>query len=213
MSDRVCPGDGKANTSSDADIAFAPEEMEKAIYFGIVPDELVDAGRPQITHDELHHYNGDDLHELSPGITAWRAIAFALERDLPLPRWCLEYLTIAAKGVEEWAMLNEHPAELKDVFGLHGKRKHVNEQSDPRWIYDAICQLRDNDPKASVKSLVQECMKQFPHVGTEAENVRQKYYQGKKLAETGQDYKGRGRKQGIQTAPDVVTDGEEEIEF
>lgn len=214
MEKSVCPSDGKANTSEDADIAIATEDMEKAIYFGIVPDELVDASRPQVTQDELHHYSGDDLNYLSSGITAWRAIAFALERDLPLPLWCREYLTKAAKNVEDWAMLNEHPAELKNVLGLHGKRIHTNEQSDPRWIYDAISQLREHDPKATVKSLVLECIRQFPLVGHDEENVRQKYYQGKKLAETGEDYKGRGRKRAVQSTPTVAPVGEDEkLEF
>lgn len=215
MKDRVCPSDGRANTSRDAGIAIAPEDMEKAIYFGIVPNELVDAGRLQITHEEMHHYNGEDLHEMSPGITAWRAISFALERDLPLPRWVQEYLIKAATGIEDWAMQNEHPAELKEVLGLHGKRKHVNEQSDPRWIYDAICQMREHDPKATIKSLVLECIRQFPLVGDEEEYVRQKYYQGKKLAETGRDYKGRDRKSDIQTAPMIVeeSDKSEKIDF
>lgn len=194
MPAHVCPSDGKANTSEDPDLAIAPEDMEKAVHFGLVPDELVNAGRPHVTYEELHHYNADDLHELSPGITAWRAISFALESDLPLPHWVQQYLRTSAKGVEDWAMHNGHPAELKDVFGLHGKRIHVNEQSDPRWIYSAICQLREHDHKATIRSLVQLCMKQFPLVGHDEENVRQKYYQGKKLAETGQDYKGRDRK-------------------
>lgn len=145
-----------------------------------------------------------ELHEMSSGITAWRTIAFALERDLPFPRWVRSYLEQAAKGIEDWAMLNGHPGELKDVLCLHGKRKYENDQNDPRWIYDAICQLREHDPKATIKSLVQECMRQFPLVGSEEEYVRQKYYQGKKLAETGQDYKRRGRKKEIHTSPDVI---------
>ncbi len=208
----VCPGDGKANTS-EYSIAIRPEDMEKAVYFGIAPDELAD--RPHVTQDELHHYSGDDLNYVSQGLTAWRAIAFALERDLPLPLWVLQYLTTAAKGVEEWAMQNEHPAELKNVLGLHGKRIHTNEQSDPRWIYDAICQMRENDPKATVRSLVQECIRQFPLVGHDEENVRQKYYQGKKLAATGQDYKSRVRKSDLRTTPMVVEgrDESEKIDF
>jgi len=153
-----------------------------------------------------------ELHELSGGIIAWRAIAFALERDLPFPHWLRTYLEQTAKGIDEWAMLNGHPGELKEVLCLHGKRKYENDQSDPRWIYEAICQLRDQSPKATVKSLVQECMKQFPYVGIEEEYVRQKYYQGKKLAETGRDYKGRGRKRDVQTVPMVAQD-EEELDF
>jgi hypothetical protein len=110
-------------------------------------------------------------------------------------------------------MLNGHPGELKDVLGLHGKRKYKNDQSDPRWIYDAICQMRERDLQASVKTLVQECMKQFPHVGMEEEYVRQKYYQGKRLAETGEDYKGRGRKGEVGSAPYVACEDDVEIDF
>ena len=142
-----------------------------------------------------------DAQFMSPGLTAWRAIAFALERGEDLSLWVRQYLEQSAKGIENWAMLNGHPSELKDILALHGKRKHDNDQNDPRWIYDAISQMRERDPGASITSLVDECMRRFPRVGTEAGYVRQKYYEGKKLAETGQDYKGRGRKKDMQTAP------------
>lgn len=110
-------------------------------------------------------------------------------------------------------MLNEHPAELKELLGLHGKRKHLNEQCDPRWIYDAISQLREQNPTATVISLVRECMKQFPLVGDAEGIVRQKYYQGKKLAETGLDYKGRDRKRDISSKALVSAKVEEELDF
>lgn len=108
---------------------------------------------------------------------------------------------------------NGHPGELKDVLRLNGKRKLVNEQSDPRWIYDAICQLRKQDPKATIKSLARECIKQFPLVGHEVEYVRQKYYQGKRLAEKGTDYKGRDRKREVKTAATVRSMAEVRIDF
>ena len=157
----------------------------------------------------------DDMnYGMSHGLMVWRAIAFALERDMDLPDWVRHYLTATAKDIDDWAMLNGHPSELKGILSLHGKRKHDNNPNDPRWIFDAICELRGRDPKASVKSLVQECMKRFPHVGTEPEYVRQKYYQGKKLAETGHDYKGRGRKKGMQTAPMIADEWEDsDIDF
>ncbi|WP_300245035.1 hypothetical protein [Antarcticimicrobium sp.] len=144
-----------------------------------------------------------ELREMSSGITAWRTIAFALERGLPFPIWVRSYLEQVASGIDDWAMLNGHPGEIKDILHLHGKRKYDNDQNDPRWIFEAISQMRAQNPKASIKSLVHECMKQFPQVGSDDEYVRQKYYQGKKLAETGQDYKGRDRKKEIHTSPDV----------
>lgn len=203
MSDRVCQGGQKANKSDDSGVAIGPESMEKAVYFGIVPDELTEAGKDSVTHDEMHHYRADDLmHDMSYGLTAWRAVAFALERDLPLPDWVLRYLADCASGIEQWAMLNGHPGELKDVLGLGGKRIHRDDSSDPRWIYDAISQLRASNPKASIKSLVQMFLKEFPDAGDQSEErIRQKYYQGKKLAETGQDYKGRGHKTPLDTSP------------
>ena len=118
-----------------------------------------------------------------------------------------------AKDIDDWAALNRHPGELKNILELHGKRKETNEQSDPRWIYDAICQLREHDPKATVVSLVQECMRQFPHVGHEEDYFRQKYYQGKRLAEKGTDYKGRGRKREVQTVPMVESGDVGELDF
>lgn len=135
-----------------------------------------------------------DLHEMSVGITAWRAIAYALERNLELPLWVKDYLKQSAAGIDDWATVNGHPGDLKEILRLNGKRKYDDPSGEPRWIYDAICQLREHHPRASVMALVREYMKQFPNVETNEENVRQKYYQGKKLAETGEDYKGRDRK-------------------
>ena len=34
----------------------------------------------------------DDLREMSAGITAWRTIAYALERGIDLPPWVRSYL-------------------------------------------------------------------------------------------------------------------------
>ena len=155
-----------------------------------------------------------ELSEMSSGITAWRTIALALESGTPFPPWVKSYLKHVASGIDDWAILNGHPGELKNVLGLNGKRKYENKQSDPRWIYSAICQLREQDPKATIRSLVQECIRQFPHVGHEEEYVRQKYYQGKKLAETGLDYKGRDRKREVQSAPTVEARRDnEELDF
>lgn len=44
MSARVCPGDGKANNSGER-IVIQPEDMAKAVELGIVPDEVVAAGK------------------------------------------------------------------------------------------------------------------------------------------------------------------------
>ncbi len=151
-----------------------------------------------------------ELSEMSTGITAWRTIAHALESGTPFPPWVRSYLEHVASGIEDWAMLNGHPGELKDILHLHGKRKYQDDRRDPRYVFDAICQLRGHNPKASVKSLVQEFIRQDPKLGYGEEAIRQKYYEGKKLAETGQDYKGRDRKRDVQSAPMVSTSGDEE---
>lgn len=161
----------------------------------------------------LDAFAEDVNYGMSPGLIAWRAIAFALERRVDLPLWVRQYLAQTAAGIENWAMLNGHPAELKDVLALNGQRKPKDDRNDPRWIYDAICQLREHDPKASVASLVRECMKQFPQVGAEEEYVRQKYYQGKRLAETGEDYKGRGRKGEVVSVPVVSGSDDGDLAF
>ena len=149
----------------------------------------------------------DDLHEMSFGITAWRTIAFALARGMELPLWVKSYLKHTAAGIDDWAALNGHPGDLKRILGLNGKRKFDDVYNEPRWIYDAISQLREQQPKASVAALVRDYMKQFPRTAPDEENVRQKYYQGKKLAETGEDYKGRSRKREIGGRPWVVSTG------
>ncbi len=57
-------------------------------------------------------------------------------------------------------------------------------------------------------------MRQFPQVGMEEEYVRQKYYQGKRLAEKGQDYKGRDRKSEIWSGPTIEpTDNADDLDF
>ena len=66
-----------------------------------------------------------ELHEMSSGITAWRTIAFALERDLPFPIWVRSYLEQVASGIDDWAMLNGHPGELKDILHLHGSENII----------------------------------------------------------------------------------------
>ncbi|PIE13939.1 MAG: hypothetical protein CSA70_04335 [Rhodobacterales bacterium] len=206
MNARVCPGDGNAN-NSDERIAIHPEDMAKAIELGIVPDEVVAAGKTHVTQDEMHLYSTlDETNFMSTGMTAWRAIAFALERDLALPVWVKQYLSHVASGIEDWAALNEHPSALKAILHLEGKRFQKDESRDPRWVYEAICQMREDDPKASVASLVREFLKKFPEAGDKPEErVRQKYYQGKRLAEKGEDYKGRGRKGDILGSPNIVT--------
>jgi len=156
-----------------------------------------------------------ELSEMSSGITAWRTIALALKSGTPLPPWVRSYLEHVASGIDDWAMLNGHPGELKDILHLHGKRKYQDDRGDPRYVFDAICQLRGQNPKASVKSLVQEYIRQHPELGYSEEAIRLKYYEGKKLAETGEDYKGRGRKTGLQSTPTVNTphDDEEALDF
>lgn len=151
----------------------------------------------------------DDLHEMSFGITAWRTIAFALARGMELPLWVKDYLKQTADGIDDWVTFNGHPGDLKGILSLNGKRKFEDRSGEPRWIYDAICQLREQQPKASVTALVREYMKQFPRTAPDEENVRQKYYQGKKLAETGEDYKGRGRKREISGRPSVAAQRDE----
>ncbi|RGP37581.1 hypothetical protein D1012_10310 [Pseudotabrizicola alkalilacus] len=154
-----------------------------------------------------------DLHEMSLGITAWRAIAYALERDLELPLWIKDYLKQTAAGIDNWAVLNGHPGELKEVLRLQGKRKYDDMSGEPRWIYDAISQLQEQQPDATVKDLVVAYMKQFPNVEKNEENVRQKYYQGKRLAEKGIDYKGRGRVRQMDLRPSVAARHEDEPDF
>lgn len=206
MSARVCPGDDKANNSGER-IVIQPEDMAKAVELGIVPDEVVAAGKTFVTHDEMRLYSmREETNFMSVGMTAWRAIAFALERDLDLPVWVKQYLAHVATGIEAWAALNEHPSALKEILGLGGKRFQKDESSDPRWVYEAICQMREGNPKASVASLVREFLKKFPEAGDKPEErVRQKYYQGKRLAEKGEDYKGRGRKGDLHGSPNIAS--------
>ena len=47
----VCPGDRKANNPEAEDIAIRPEDMEQAIQLGIVPEEVIEAGKSYMTHD------------------------------------------------------------------------------------------------------------------------------------------------------------------
>ncbi|UWR21114.1 hypothetical protein [Sulfitobacter sp. S190] len=213
----VCPGDIKANSPEAEDIAIGPEEMKQAIQLGIVPDELIEAGRPYVTHAEMDLYGmKDEANFMSLGLTAWRAIAFALEKDLALPNWVCQYLRNVAEGIDHWAILNEHPSALKDVLGLHGTRKYEqeNETSDPRWIFATISRMKENDPSKSVTDLCGEYLKQYPKLSYSDEAIRQKYYEGRKLAETGEDYKGRGRKKEIQTTPMVGVERDEpDIDF
>lgn len=215
MSARVCPGDGKAN-NSDERIAIHPEDMAKAVELGIVPDEVVAAGKTFVTHDELSLYSMlEETNFISAGMTAWRAIAFALERDLDLPVWVKQYLAHVANGIEDWAALNEHPSALKEILSLGGKRFQKDESGDPRWVYEAISQMREGDPKASVASLVREFLNKFPEAGDKPEErVRQKYYQGKRLAEKGEDYKGRGRKGELWSSPTIApADDTDDLDF
>lgn len=201
MSARVCPGDGNAN-NSDEHIAIHPEDMAKAVELGIVPDEVVAAGKTYVTQDEMHLYSTlDETNFMSTGMTAWRAIAFALERDLDLPNWVKQYLSNVASEIEDWAALNEHPSALKGILHLDGKRKDDQNLTDPRWVYDAITQMKEQQPKSSIATLASEYLKANPDLTQGAEAIRQKYYEGKKLAETGQDYKGRGRKGQLSSSP------------
>tara|TARA_R110002049_G_C9104741_1_gene557281 strand:- start:127 stop:786 length:660 start_codon:yes stop_codon:yes gene_type:complete len=200
----VCPGGREANTSNDEAIAIGPEAMEQAIYFGIVPDELIEASRPYVTHAELDvHRMEDEAYSMSFGLIAWRAISIALENDVELPSWVRKYLSHVAEGIDQWAILNEHPGKLKGVLGLHGRRKYEQEDdsSDPRWIFDTISQMKRNDPSKSIIELCIEYLKHWPNLAYTDEAVRQKYYEGRKLSETGKDYKGRGRKKEVGPAP------------
>lgn len=210
----VCPGDGEANKVDD-DIAIRSEDMEQAVSLGIVPDEAIAAGKPFVTHDEMRLYTMDDeTHYMSTGMTAWRAIAFASERGLDLPIWVRRYLEQSAQGIEEWAACNGHPSELKDILLLKGKRQHDREESDPRWVYDAISQMKEQRPKASISSLSQEYLKLHAGLSYSEEAIRQKYYEGKKLSETGQDYKGRGRKGNLIGSPHMSRiNTDEEVDF
>lgn len=153
----------------------------------------------------------DINYGMSHGLMAWRAIAFALSRGLELPDWVRQYLEETAAGIDDWGLHNGHPSALKDILCLSGKRKFENDQTDPRWVYHAVCQMREQKPDATVKALVVACMKKFPLVGGDEETVRQKYYQGKRLAEKGKDYKRRGRKRELWSEPNIAhaddTDG------
>ena len=162
---------------------------------------------PDGIEDEYNVYR-----EWSPGITAWKIIGFVLERGWPIPPEMVSYLQQAAESIDNWAVLNGHPGELKDILKLYGKRKFKNDQNDPRWIHDYISQMKANDPKKSIKNLAQEYLKRHPELAYGEEAIRQKYYEGKKLAETGQDYKGRGRKSDVQSAH-VVVRNYEDLDF
>lgn len=198
MKKRVCPGDGKANTRKGTDIAISPDDLEMATFLGIVPDEVLALGKTHVTHDEMHLYNMDtDMLEMSEGMTIWRAIGFALERDLELPHWVRQYLVQTAEALEDWAAENGHPSELKAVLRLSGKRKATDPVSDPRWVFQEISRMKESDPSKSIKSLTGRICREYALVQSE-EAIRQKYYEGKKLVETGIDYKGRGR---IKEAP------------
>jgi hypothetical protein len=198
---RVCPGDGNAN-NSDERIAIHPEDMAKAVELGIVPDEVVAAGKTHVTQDEMHLYSTlDETNFMSTGMTAWRAIAFALERNLDLPNWVKQYLSNVANGIEDWAALNEHPSALKGILHLEGKRKDDQNLTDPRWVYGAISQMKTQQPKSSIAGLADEYLKAHPDLSQSKEAIRQKYYEGKKLSETGHDYKGRGRKSEMISSP------------
>ena len=155
-----------------------------------------------------------DANFMSPGLTAWRAIAFALERGVDLPHWVRRYLSETGKALDDWAACNGHPSELKGILHLYGRRIEPDVVHDPRRIYEAICQMREQKPKASIKNLVEDYMERFPKVRDGYEYVRQKYYQGKKLAEKGQDYKGRDRKTELLFHPYIEPDYKEyEIDF
>lgn len=213
MSTRVCPGDGTAN-NSDERIAIHPEDMAKAVELGIVPDEVVAAGKTHVTQDEMHLYSTlDETNFMSTGMTAWRAIAFALERDLDLPYWVKQYLSNVASGIEDWAALNEHPSALKAILHLEGKRKDDQNLTDPRWVYGAISQMKAQQPKSSIAVLADEYLKAHPDLTQSKEAIRQKYYEGKKLSETGHDYKGRGRKREMISSPPVTASEEPNLDF
>lgn len=203
MKDRVCQDDCEAyrlfGTPDELMLEGMVEDLKLQYWAHDCPEEMVD------------EYN--EYREWSLGIAAWKIIGFVLGRGWPIPPEVFPYLQQSAESIDDWAVQNRHPGELKNILKLHGKRKLVNEQSDPRWIYGAICQLRKLEPKATIKSLVQKCMKQFPHVGQEEEYVRQKYYQGKRLAEKGTDYKGRDRKRDVQTTPMLAFGDEDELDF
>lgn len=179
-----------------------------------MPDEVVAAGKTHVTQDEMHLYSTlDETNFMSTGMTAWRAIAFALERDLDLPNWVKQYLSNVANGIEDWAALNEHPSALKGILHLEGKRKDDQNLTDPRWVYDAISQMKAQQPKSSIAWLADEYLKAHPDLSQSKEAIRQKYYEGKKLFETGHDYKGRGRKSEMISSPLIEESEEPNLDF
>ncbi len=199
MSDRVCQGDSEAYKLFGTPDDFRFESMIEDLKLQIWAHEEVEGV------DEAYR-------DYSLGLSAWRVIEFALERGWKIPQEVFPYLLESAKQIDQWALQNGHPSELKKVLHLHGKRKLEEERTDPRWIYRAICQLRERDQKATITCLVRECIKQFPQVGADEEYVRQKYYQGRKLAKTGSDYKGRGRVKEICTSP-ATSQLDDELDF
>jgi hypothetical protein len=92
----------------------------------------------------------DEAHFMSAGMTVWRAIALAIETGTPMPSWVIDYLRQSAKGIEDWSAENGHPAQLKEILLLDGKRQYADPLNDPRWVYATVCQLREQQPKASI---------------------------------------------------------------
>lgn len=156
----------------------------------------------------------DEYRQWSLGLAAWEVIGFALERGWAIPEEALYYLRQVASDIEDWSALNGHPGELKSMLILQGQRKTVDQKNDPRWVYSFISQMKTNEPKRSITSLVREFLKCHPKLTYTEEAVRQKYYEGRRLVETGQDYKGRGRKKELRSAPGISNvDASTEIEF
>ena len=145
-----------------------------------------------------------EANYMSAGMTAWRAIAFAIEAGAPMPSWVIGYLRQSAEGIEDWSGQNGHPAQLKKILMLEGKRQYADPLNDPRWVYATVSQLSEQQPKASITALVRDCMRQFPRANAVEEHVRQQYYAGKRLAEKGEDYKGRARSLDMGLGPSVA---------
>lgn len=182
------------------------DDSEAYRLFG-TPDELTLEAMADNLKLQLWAHDDPDMPEeyrqRSLGLAAWEVIGFALERGWEIPEEALYYLRQVAKNIEDWSALNGHPGELKNILMLQGQRKTVDLKIDPRWVYSFISQMKANEPKRSIKSLTREFLKRNPKLTYTEEDIRQKYYVGQKLAETGQDYKGRGRKKKLRSAPDI----------
>lgn len=193
------------------------DDSEAYRLFG-TPDELMLEAMADNLKLQLWAHEDPDMPEeyrqWSLGLAAWEVIGFALERGWAIPEEALYYLQQVASDIEDWSALNGHPGELKSMLMLQGQRKTVDQKNDPRWVYGFISQMKANEPRRSIKSLTREFLKRHPKLTYSEDAIRQKYYEGKRLAETGHDYKGRGRKKELRSASGIsIADASTEIEF